>query len=75
MVGLIYTFIILITLMVLGLEQVQIFYWPFIEVLKTIRVVIIERIDNFFLYFWAIKVTMVASIMYFAGTFGQTHTC
>lgn len=72
-VGLIYTVISLTTLLVLGLEQVQLFYWPFVEVLKTIRVVIIERIDNLFLYFWAVKITMVASIMYFAGTFSLSN--
>ncbi len=69
LVGFLYTGISLITLLVLGLEQIQLFYWPFVEAVKIVRVVILERIDNIFLYLWGVKVTMVASILYFSGTF------
>ena len=64
-----YLVVYLATLTVMGKEQVGLFIWPFVEILKIITVAIGERIDNVFLYFWAAKIIMLGSILYFAGTF------
>ncbi|SES94945.1 GerAB/ArcD/ProY family transporter [Anaerobranca gottschalkii] len=68
-VGLFYTLIFITSLLVLGIEQVKIFNWPFIQVLKTMRVAVIERIDTIFLHFWTVQVVIGSTILYFAGTF------
>ncbi|SHK14964.1 spore germination protein (amino acid permease) [Anaerobranca californiensis DSM 14826] len=68
-VALFYTLIFITSLLVLGIEQVKIFNWPFMAVLRTMRVAIIERIDTIFLIFWIVQVVMGSTILYFAGTF------
>ncbi|OWZ83700.1 GerAB/ArcD/ProY family transporter [Natranaerobius trueperi] len=71
--GFIYTSIFLVTLMMMGLKQLVLTYWPFIEYLKIIELVVVERVDTTFIHFWLIKIILVTSIKYFAATFSLAH--
>ncbi|WP_331445946.1 endospore germination permease [Natranaerobius thermophilus] len=71
--GLIYTSIFIVSLMMMGLEQLNLTYWPFIEYLKIIDIAVIERIDTLFIHLWLGKVILVSSIQYFVATFSLAH--
>ncbi|WP_350344098.1 GerAB/ArcD/ProY family transporter [Proteinivorax tanatarense] len=69
----IYTSIIVVIVMMMGIEQVEITYWPFLEYMKLVEMEIFERLDTLFIYMWTSKVLLVAGIQYFAGTFSLAH--
>ncbi|WP_353893686.1 endospore germination permease [Proteinivorax hydrogeniformans] len=71
-VGIIYTAIFFTSLFVMGVEQVEMFYWPFVEVLKIIGLPVLERVDTFFLYFWSAQITVGAGILTFGSVFSLT---
>ncbi|WP_353893702.1 endospore germination permease [Proteinivorax hydrogeniformans] len=69
----IYASITAVVVLMMGVEQVELIYWPFLEHMKLVEMEIFERLDTLFIYMWTSKIVLVAGIQYFAGTFSLAH--
>ncbi len=51
---------------IMGVEHSQVQVWPFLEYMASERLQIIERVDNFFLFFWTFQIIALVAAQYYA---------
>lgn len=60
---LIYIVVVFLSIGVLGLPIVLIKVWPSIEILTTIVLPVIERIDTLFIFYWTLQIVMTITVI------------